>query len=240
MCFHVSITKEKAVIEQHLNVEWPEDGWKPFYHADGFSFPELPVVKQDDSKHIQLSSWGLIPSWIKNEEEAKKIRSQTLNARSETIFEKPSFRTGISHQRCLIPATGFFEWMDFGGKKYPHFIFLKNQPLFCFGGISAVWTDKLTGECISTFSIITTEANPLLQRIHNIKKRMPLIVPVQDYASWLNPDLKKEEINALLLPYPNNEMDAYTIGKEISKKTSDTNVPEVLEKCIYPELWACD
>jgi putative SOS response-associated peptidase YedK len=69
---------------------------------------------------------------------------------------------------------------------------------------------------------------------------MPLIVPVREYASWLNPDLKKEEINPMLLPHPNDEMDAYTVGKGISKKTSDTNVPEALEKCIYPELWACD
>lgn len=238
MCFHFSITKEKAVIENHLKSDWPEDGWRPFYHVDGFAFPEIPVFSQQTEGKIQYHRWGLVPHWVRNMEEAKTLRTQTLNARSETIFEKPSFRSSILEQRCLIPATGFFEWMDFGGKKYPHFIFLKNHPLFCFGGISSSWVDKTTGECINSFSIITTEANPLMKRIHNIKMRMPLIIPESHYTSWLDPEMKKVDIQQFFSPYPEDEMDAYTIGKLISKKTSETDVPEVLEKVTYPELWA--
>lgn len=238
MCFHFSITKEKSVIEQHLKKEWPEDGWRPFYHADGFAFPELPVLKQNEPESIQYHSWGLIPHWVKNVEEAKTIRTQTLNARAETLFDKPSFRDSVKHQRCLIPTTGFFEWMDFGGKKYPHYIFLSHQPLFCFGGIASEWVDRSTGEWFKSFSIITTEANALMQKIHNIKKRMPLIIAETDYEAWLDPECKREQVERFLSPFPEEHMEAYPIGKLVSKKTSDSNVPEVLEKCFYPELWA--
>jgi putative SOS response-associated peptidase YedK len=239
MCFHFSITKEKQAIEQALHATWDEDGWKPFYHVDGFLFPEIPILTQQNRTQIQEAHWGLIPHWIKGEEEAKLIRAQTLNARTETVFEKPSFKKSILENRCLIPATGFFEWMDFGGKKYPHFIFLKHEPLFFFGGIASEWVDPKTGELVTTCSILTTEANEMMAKIHNLKKRMPLIISKSNIEMWLDAKRSKADVEHLFRAYPTEEMDAYTIGKRITSKTMERDVPEILESVIYPELWAC-
>ena len=123
MCFHYSLTKERIEIALQLHAEWDDD-FTPVFHANAFDFPVMPVITQDSPGRIQLFQWGLLPHWIKTKKEAEKFRMQTLNARCESIFEKPSFRTYISNNRCLVIADGFFEWMDFQKKKYPHYIFL--------------------------------------------------------------------------------------------------------------------
>lgn len=235
MCFHYSLTIERAEIEIQLGAHWDDD-WEPVYHANGFSFLAMPVITQGDPGRIQLFHWGLIPPWVKSKADADKLRAQTLNARSETVFEKPSFRTSIMHNRCLVIADGFFEWMDFEKKKYPHYIRLKDKELFCFAGIYASWTDKETGEHINSFSILTTDANPLMARIHNSKQRMPVIIPPAGYKKWLSPGLSKEEIGSFLKPYPESAMQAYTISKRITSRTDNPNVPETLEPFTYPEL----
>ena len=235
MCFHYSLTKERAEIEIQLGVHWDDD-WEPVFHANGFSFLQMPVITQDKPDRIQLFNWGLIPHWVKTKADADKLRAQTLNARSETVFEKPSFRSYISNSRCLVIADGFYEWMDFQKRKYPHLVFLKNKELFCFAGICATWTDKETGEHIHSFSILTTDANPMMARIHNSKKRMPVIIPPKLYEKWLSPGLDKEGIQSFFKPYPDTEMEAYTIGKLITSRTGDSNVPEIMDPVTYPEL----
>ena len=235
MCFHYSLTKERAEIEIQLGVHFDDD-WTPVFHANGFSFLQMPVITQNKSGSIQLLHWGLIPNWIKTKADADKIRTQTLNARSETVFEKPSFRSCIGNNRCLVIADGFYEWMDFKKKKYPHLIFLKNEQLFCFGGIYSSWTDKETGEHLDTFSILTTDANPMMARIHNSKQRMPVIIPPHLYNKWLSADLKKEDINSFFNPYPENEMQSHSISKLITSHTQDSNQPEIRELFTYPEL----
>lgn len=235
MCFHYSLTKERTEVEIQLGARWNDD-WEPVYHANGFSFPEMPVIKQSEPGIIQFSHWGLIPQWIKSKEEADKFRAQTLNARAETIFEKPSFRSSISNSRCLVIADGFFEWMEFKKKKYPHFIHLKNKAIFCFAGIYSEWTDRETGEHTCTHSIITTEPNDMIRRIHNVKQRMPVMVPASRYKEWLSPGLSKEKIQSFFTPYPDTEMDYHTISKLITSRTEDSNVPDVLSLVTYPEL----
>lgn len=237
MCFHYSLTKERTEIALQLHADWDDpEGWHPVYHADGFTFLQMPVVTMQEPKKIQLMNWGLIPFWVKNKADADKLRSQTLNARSETIFEKPSFRNSILKNRCLIVADGFFEWMDFQKKKYPHHIYLTHHQLFCFAGIYSSWTDKTTGEHINSFSIITTDANPMMARIHNLKKRMPVILHPHQYKEWLRKDLSIEQIQDLLQQFPENEMSSHSISKLITSRTQSSNVPEVTEPYRYPEL----
>ena len=236
MCFHYSITQKMASIEDKLRVNWEGQEWQPVYHASGFSFLQMPVITQADPKYVQLFNWGLIPSWVKTKMDADKLKAQTLNARSETAFEKPSFRSGIKYNRCLIPADGFFEWMDVNKKKYPHYIFMKNQELFCFGGIYANWTDRFTGELIQSFSILTTDANPMMEKIHNSKKRMPVIIPSNDYEHWLDNNLMPKDIQQFFKPFPESEMAYHTISKLITSRVDNSNVPEVVEPCNYPEL----
>lgn len=235
MCFHYSMTKEKAEIEIQLQASWSDD-WEPVYHADGFGFPRMPVISMEDPGHIHTYHWGLIPHWVKSRADADKLRAQTLNARSETVFEKPSFRSSIMHQRCLVIADGFFEWMDFQKKKYPHYIYMADHGVFCFGGICASWTDKETGEIIHSFSILTTDANPMLARIHNLKQRMPVIIPPGAYQRWLDPELSADDIRRYFHPYPQDHMQNHTISKRITSRSENSNAPETLEPVTYPEL----
>jgi len=225
-----------ATIEAELRVVWDDAGWQPVYHADAFTFLKMPVITMDAPSQVQLFQWGLIPHWVKNAVDANQLKAQTLNARSETVFEKPSFRSAIVNRRCLIPADGFFEWMDHGGKKYPHYIFLSSHRIFCFAGICSSWTDKETGELISTFSILTTEANPLMARIHNLKKRMPVILDEASYASWLDKDLSAQDIQALMKPFPTAEMQAHTISRLITSRKENSNVEAVTELFHYPGI----
>ena len=196
-----------AKIESALQVNWEGQEWQPVYHADGFTFLKMPVVTQENPDQIQLFNWGLIPSWVKTKSDADKLKAQTLNARTETVFEKPSFRSSIKQHRCLVPADGFFEWMEVNKKKYPHYIFMKEKKVFCFAGIYAHWTDKETGELFQTFSILTTAANPMMMRIHNLKHRMPVIIDPSQYQNWLQKDMSTEKINSFFHPYPETRMD---------------------------------
>ncbi len=235
MCFHYALTKQKAEIEIQLGVSWDDD-WQPVYHASGFSFLQMPVITQQQPDQVQMFNWGLIPHWVKTKADADKLKTQTLNARSETVFEKPSFRSCISNNRCLIVADGFFEWMDFQKKKYPHLIQMQGEQIFCFAGIYASWVDKETGELVNSFSILTTHANPMMEKIHNLKNRMPVIVPPSLYKKWLSPHLTKEEISSFFTPYPDEKMQNHTISKRITSRTEDSNTIETLTPFDYPEL----
>jgi putative SOS response-associated peptidase YedK len=206
MCFHYALGVEvKDLVKRYLaNLENHID-FLPISHANAFNYGKMPIVKENNV--IELLNWGLIPNWIKGIENAKKIRTQTLNSKSETVFEKPSFKYSIINKRCLIPTTGFFEWQHEGTKKTPHFIKLKKSEIFSFAGIWSAWVDKEeTGEIIETFSILTMEANEMMAKIHNTKKRMPVIIDISSELDWLNPKLNKTQIAELMQPFPQEEM----------------------------------
>lgn len=196
------------------------------YRVNAFSFPECPIVTTE--QELQSFRWGLIPFWTKDEKQADEIKRMTLNARADTIFQKPSFREPIRSKRCLVPSTGYFEWRHEDGKKIPYYIYVKDEPVFSMAGVYDSWLDKSTGEVISTFSIITTEANALTDYIHNTKHRMPAILSHADEEKWLDPKLRKSDIEQLLLPFPVDRMDAYIIDSDFLKKSSDD--PTILDK----------
>lgn len=237
MCYHNAIVAEGAEIGERYDSEFDDVGdYKPIYHEVGFSHGKRPVITAEHPNKIQLYNWGLIPFWTKSREESDKIRTYTLNAMSEKIFETPSYRSPIKSKRCLIPSTGFFEWREFKKKKYPYVIQLKDEQIFSMGGIYEEWVDKETGEIKHTFSIVTTAANPLMEKIHNIKKRMPLIFPKEIEREWLNPKLGKEEIAALMKPLDERHMSAHTISKLITSRKEYSNVPAITEQYQYPEI----
>lgn len=196
------------------------------YRVNAFSFPEYPIITVDPE--IQSFKWGLIPFWVKDDKQADEIKRMTLNARADTLFSKPSFREPIKSKRCIIPSTGYFEWRHEGGKKIPYYIFLKDEEIFSMAGIYDTWLDKTTGEVVNTFSIITTDANPLTDYIHNTKHRMPAILSQEDEEKWIDPKLSKLEIESLLHPFPAERMDAYVIENDFLKKPADD--PTILDK----------
>lgn len=221
MCFHNSMSKKAIEVAARYGrksdiVEIYQDILNEQYHVNAFNFPKYPVITKSDE--VQVYNWGLIPFWVKSEEDADEIRRMTLNARADTIFEKPSFREPIMRKRCLIPSTGYFEWRHEGSKKIPYYIYVKDEPIFSMAGIYDTWLDKSTGEEYSTFSMITTDTNPLTDYIHNTKHRMPAILSKENEEKWLDTHLTKEEISSLLKPFDAEKMDAYVIENDFIKK----------------------
>lgn len=221
MCFHNSMSAKAVKLAARYGrksdiVEIYQDILDEQYHVNAFNFPKYPIITQSDE--VQVFNWGLIPFWTKNEKSADEIKRMTLNARADTIFEKPSFREPIMKKRCIVPSTGYFEWRHEGTKKIPYFIYLKDEPIFSMAGIYDRWLDKETGEERDTFSIITTGTNPLTDYIHNTKHRMPAILSKEDEERWLDTSLSKTEIEALLKPYEVDKMDAYVIESDFIKK----------------------
>lgn len=236
MCYNYEIDDKQLRMEFfdltgtiHDPSEWDNN---PFYSA--FTFRKAPVIINEGERSIRYYNWGLIPSWSKSLEEAKLKRKGTLNARSETVFVKSSFRNPILKKRCLIPSIGFYEWREYNDKKYPYFIYLKDRKVFSFAGIYDNRIDKETGEITDTYSMLTVDANPMMAKIHNTQKRMPVILKKEDEERWLDPNLTKDEIAALLQPYDESLMAAYTIQKDFNKIRHSEG--ELLPAFEYSEL----
>ena len=237
MCYNISIITKMDDLEKRFGARFAKpDLYKPFYHVSGFSSPFLPVILNEDIHAIELFQWGLVPFWTRDERSANIIRFRTLNARAETVFEKPSFRHSIMKKRCLILVDGFYEWHEDKNKKYPYYIRLGNHDAFALAGIWDNWFNGITGEIRNTFSIITTKANSLMERIHNTRKRMPVILRQEDEQRWLASEMDTEQIIFMLSPYDDKEMDAYTVSPLISQSGENTNTPEVMQKYGYKGL----
>jgi putative SOS response-associated peptidase YedK len=189
MCFHSKQTKKAVELEHRFRARFDKpETYQPSIF-NGFQFPKTPVITNNQPEHIQLLNWGLIPHWAKDTD----IRKNTLNARIETITEKPSFRNVI-HQRCLVLVDGFYEWQWLdpeGKKKQKYEIGLPYGEAFALGGLWSKWVDKETGEELNTYAILTTEAKGLMAEIHNSKNRMPLIIQSGLETAWLQEALSE-------------------------------------------------
>jgi putative SOS response-associated peptidase YedK len=234
MCFNVSVAKGADQIQARFHASFDAPGFEPIYHAAAFSDPKIPVVRDEK---ITLMSWGLVPRWARSQDEAKKLKRQTINARAESIFDRPAFRASIQDRRCFVIADGFFEWRDVSGKKYPYHVRMRDGGLFAMAGIWDAWKDPETSAVREGFSIITTRANPLLEIVHNTKRRMPAILAQDDERRWLGP-LERPDIEATLRPYDDSKMEAFPVSRLITGRGKDSNVPAVLDKFDYWELKA--
>lgn len=207
------------------------------FRASGFEHPHVLVYTNEDKYKPQAAVWGLIPSWVKNSEQQMKLWNSTINARGETIFEKPSFKASANKKRCILVVDGFYEHHHFKGKPYPFFIQNKNREPITLGGLWEEWVNKDTGEIIKSFTIVTTKANELMTKIHNNPKlpeaRMPLILNDEEIETWLGNDIDK--VKSLLRPNTDIFLEAYTVQK-IRGKDSLGNTPQAVERYDYEEL----
>lgn len=236
MCFTVNVNIVKEEMEKRFGAVLNDpDSYRPSYYYHAFELPLMPLIHSQDSSLIYLFNWGLIPSWVKSVDMAEKIRYRTFNARAETLTEKPSFSRPIKTNRCLIPVHGFFEWQHGIGKKIPHYIYLPDQEIFSLAGIYDTWLDRLTGEIMNSFSIITVQANPLMEKIHNSQKRMPAILSIENERKWLDLGQPMNHVLKLLEPYPQDLMEAYSISPLISKKGVDKNTPGLIQVFNYEQ-----
>jgi putative SOS response-associated peptidase YedK len=195
--------------------------------AFGLSFPpqlraryniapmqDVPIIRhgRDGARELAHARWGLVPRWAKD----PSIGNKMINARSETLAEKPSFRTAFKHHRCLLPADGFYEWKTApGGGKQPIHIGMKDGAPFAFAGLSERWLSP-AGEVLDTCTIATTSANALLAPLHD---RMPVIVPAASYDRWL--DVTQADVLDLLAPYPAEAMRWYPVSPRVNSVRND-------------------
>jgi putative SOS response-associated peptidase YedK len=172
------------------------------------------VVNDEGQRQLVPMRWGLIPSWAKD----PSIGNRMINARAETVAEKPAFRSALRKRRCLIPADGFYEWQKLGKVKQPVRIVLKTRETFGFAGLWETWTSPESEE-IKSCTIITTEANDLLKAVHD---RMPVILAKEAESTWLDPKIQEpEKLLPLLKPYPTDKMEFYPVSRLVNSPSVD-------------------
>ncbi len=236
MCFTIEVHLSRKAIEERFSVDASalnDFDFNYFYRA--FSNPLIPVIAGDSSHEARLMQWGLIPSWAKDRQKASEIRKGTYNARAESLHEKPSFREPLRRGRCLVLAHGFFEWQHVKGSKIPWYIRLKSEAPFAFAGLYDSWRDPDNGEIIQSFSIVTTQANPLMEQIHNTKKRMPVILPPENEKEWISGDISLHKARLLLLPLDESEMYAHIISPSFSRAGADPADASIIQAIDYQE-----
>ncbi len=185
--------------------------------------PSQPVVairlaeqsqqRESQQRELTLFRWGLIPSWAKD----LSFSARMINARAETVADKPAFRAAFKRRRCLIPASGFYEWQKANGQKQPVFIHAPDDGLFALAGLWEIWHSP-DGDMIESCTILTTEPNELMAPIHN---RMPVIIEPEDYDMWLDPGPRPDDARHLLRPYPSQKMRAYPVSTHVNSPQND-------------------
>ena len=199
-------------LAQRFNVQSGQAPDAPRYNVAPTQM--MPVVVKHSPNQIVLMRWGLVPAWAKDDKQGKPL----INARAETLAEKRSFRHLLSAQRCLVPASGFYEWKATEAGKTPQYIHLKREPLFAFAGLYDRSVDEQGAETY-TYTIITTTPNAVMAAIHN---RMPVILRAEDEEAWLNPDeTEPARLLPLLQPYAAEEMEAYSVSRMVNSPRND-------------------
>lgn len=240
MCFATSSVFKASIVKKEFDASFlhsdfdnkivavNNDEELRMFHTNGFTHPKIPVITNQSTHLVQGFNWGLIPTWVKDAHTAFDLRKLTLNAKAETLFEKPSFKDAAISNRCIVLVSGFFEWKTVGKDKIPHYIYCPNMPIMALAGLYTTWQNPLNHTIINTVTIITTSANELMAEIHNSKKRMPVILPKNQINNWLAIDYAHKDAHSLLVPIDTNTVKAYEISNLITSRSLNTNVPEVL------------
>ena len=170
---------------------------------------EVPVIIREDRNRAVPMIWGFVPAFSKDPVGGRAM----INARAETLLDRPAFRSAVQKNRCLVPASGFYEWKKEGARRVPFYIHLKTTPLFCFAGIYGIGGDT-GGRAIGTFTIITTEPNTLVAGLHD---RMPVILPRGKEENWIRAGaVGPADLSGILAPYPAGEMEAYPVSGKVN------------------------
>jgi putative SOS response-associated peptidase YedK len=214
MCGRYSFAIEDALIQERFGIRVRTAIYKARYNCAPTQ--NLAVITNDAPDTLKYFRWGLIPSWAKE----PSIGSKLINARAETLLEKPSFRNSFRNRRCLVPATGFFEWKR-DAAKTPFHIGLKNGDPFCFAGLWDQWVSQ-DGEIIHSFTIITTAPNKLTEQIHD---RMPVILYREDEQRWISPQPDPSLVE-LLKPYTAEMMESWPVSALVNSPKNE--LPEII------------
>ncbi|MFT4552616.1 MAG: putative SOS response-associated peptidase YedK [Chlamydiales bacterium] len=223
MCGRFTITSDGPSILKRFGLDQKEFPFHPRYNLAPGQI--APVITKNSSRQVFAMKWGLVPHWAKD----PNVGFKMINARAETLAQKPSFRHPFRHKRCLIPGDSFYEWKKdrSTNSKIPFRFHLKEQKLFAFAGLWEEWINP-QGSPLQTFSIVTTNANSLVSPIHD---RMPAILNEEDESIWLDHSIDNLEIiGSLLKPYPRDQMDSYKVSPLVNSVKNDS--PKCLETSI--------
>lgn len=213
MCGRFSLGVSASAITEAFQLS-EEPDWNPRYNiAPTQTIPALLYAPGQPEWQFRLLHWGLIPSWAKD----RTIAAKLINARAETIAEKPSFRSAFKHRRCLILADGFYEWQRVNSKKQPFYFHKRDRQPFAFAGLWEHWQGE--SGAIASCTIVTTQANELLEPIHD---RMPVILPSEEYATWLDPSATSNQLQTLLHPYAAEAMAGYPVSPLVNRATYES------------------
>lgn len=213
MCGRFTVTASKKEIKERFEIENDDQLTIDFLYNAAPSQKLITITSQQPKK-VQLFKWGLIPSWAKD----PSIGFKMINARSETLDQKVTFKKLLKNRRCIVPADSFYEWDKILKTKQPYRVMLKDKNLFSFAALWDEWVNKKTGEIIKSFAIITTEANSLVKKIHN---RMPVILNEETEKTWLNDSLEQGKLLKILKPYSAEKMIMYPVSKKVNTPKND-------------------
>ncbi len=221
MCGRFTLSVSPEVLAKLFELDEVPDLEPRYNIAPGQAVAAILAGRGEARRILRMMQWGLVPHWTKD----PGIGARLINARSETVAEKPAFRQAFARQRCLIPASGFYEWQNRANGKQPWFARLRDEECFALAGLWQRWEgeDNLV---IESCNILTTPANDLMRNIH---PRMPVILPPADHELWLDPSTEdRTRLQQLLLPFAADEMTAHPVGKQANRPAHDA--PD----CILP------
>jgi putative SOS response-associated peptidase YedK len=220
MCGRFSLHTPESQIREAFNLDHTEPlGLKPRYNIAPSQ--DIPIIRDAETGHeLTMARWGLVPTWSKE----PKTKYSTINARIESVAEKPTYRTPFKHKRCLIPADGFYEWKVVNGHKVPHHIRMRDSSVFAFAGLWDRWESE--DDSIESCTIIVMPANEVMKSIH---ERMPAIIAPAHYDLWLDSRVTdKQEIMQYLTSTPSSQLTAYPVSTWVNVPKHDD------ERCIKP------
>lgn len=219
MCGRFTLGVDGEVLQEVLELGNVPAELEPRYNIAPTQ--DVAVVTDPESRDVSLFRWGLVPSWAKD----LSIGNRLINARAETVAEKPSFRAAFRKRRCLVLADGFYEWRAEGGTKQPYYISMKDGDPFAMAGLWEQWDDGVSDVPLATCTIITTEPNEMMSALH---RRMPVILPRSRHEAWLDPALHDTQLlRAALVPYDSDAMTFRPVDRAVNNPRNDG--PELLE-----------
>ncbi len=221
MCGRYALTSSPEVIAERFNLLWLPEISAHYNIAPDQMIPV--VLATPEGRRVAHLKWGLIPSWATD----PAMGARLINARAESLADKPAFRNAYRKRHCLIPADAFYEWKPIGARKQPYYIYMADKKPFAMGGLWEYWINA-AGETVETCVLITTDANELLAKFHG---RMPLIIRPGDYDAWL--DASNPMVEELLKPFPSEEMRCYPVSYHVNKAANDD--PECIKPIEEPD-----
>ncbi len=231
MCYQTSQTKSKTITENYARSRFaiPFE-YAPYYQRSAFAYPNLQIIKIDAQDSIYPATWGFVPEWAMKDIDGFRKKYNTFNAKSETVLTSGTFKESAREKRCLILADGFFEPHKENGISIPTYCYIPSneykdgRDLFCFAGLYSE-IDENAYSC----TILTTTANDFFAEVHNVKKRMPLVLDEGLKDEWLNSGLNDKNIIELMqIGFTSKDFKAHAVSRDVYKKDIDTDRPSIL------------